>query len=251
MGTIGVMRVFALLALAGGLAAAQSNEVHKTLNLPADGRVLLNTYKGSIRVDTWDRAAIQVDVRIEEDGWFSGPVSAAEARIEARAGGVEIKSEYDRVKSFFGMGSQPYFHYTIRMPRTARLKIEDYKSEIYVDGLAGDLDLHTYKGLVRATGLEGGFILDTYKGDVRAEFARFGGRTSVDTYKGDIALELPRDAKFGLRADLERKARFDSDFAVSSRTSGGRNRIVSGPVNGGGPELRFQSYKGRLRLIKR
>lgn len=254
MGTNSGMRVLALLALAGGLAAAQSKEVHKTVPLAADGRVEMDNYKGSIRVEAWDRAEVQVDVRIEEDGgFFAAPVSYADARVEARAGVVEIESRFDRLKTFFGIGgSQPSFHYTVRMPRQARLKIEDYKSEIEVEGLAGDLDVHTYKGRLRARALEGGLLVDTYKGDVDAVFARFGGRTSVETYKGSVDLELPRGTGFDLRADLERKARFDSDFALPPRSSSGRRgTLMSGSVNGGGPELRVQSYKGSLRLLER
>ena len=164
MATLHATRVLVLLAAAGGLAAGQTKEVHKTLPLAADGRVWVDTYKGSVRVTTWDRPEVQVDVRIEEDrGPFAGPVAYADARIEARGGGVEIESTFNRWKTPFGIGgSMPFFHYTIRMPRGARLRIDDYKSESDVQGLAADLEVKTYKGRVRVLGLEGALRAETY-----------------------------------------------------------------------------------------
>jgi len=42
--------------------------------------------------------------------------------------------------------------------------------------------------------------------------------------------------------DVQRKAALDSDFAGNRR---------NGAVNGGGPDLRLKSYKGRFRLVAR
>jgi hypothetical protein len=268
MGTLVVLRPAVLLAMTAGLAAGQAKEVHKTVPINAGDRVIIDTYKGSIRVSTWDRNEVQVDARIEEDfGWFGASAALGDVSVENRAGAVEIKSEFERLKTFFGLGSQPFFHYTIQMPRTARLQIKDYKSETDIRGVAADVEVKTYKGSLRVSdvtgtltvdtykgdvdiyNLAGGLLLDTYKGDVRADLRTFDRRSRVETHKGRVDLTLPRGAAFELRADLERKTDFASDFAVA----GGRraNEAVSGPVNGGGPELTLKSYKGDLRLLER
>src|SRR5207249_11790718 len=114
-------------------------------------------------------------------------------------------------------GNRPLFHYTVRMPRSARLRIKDYKSETEVDGLAAELDVNTYKGSVRVRELAGALTLTTYKGDVRAEFSALNARSRVETYKGTIELEVPKASKFDLHADLGRRARLDSDFTQARR----------------------------------
>jgi hypothetical protein len=249
------MKLFlSLLLIAVSGFAAASKDVHRTVPLAADGRLTIDTYKGSIRVSTWDRAEVDIAVRIEEDSsWIPQPVDAADVRIDAGAREVRLESHYDVPRFFSFTGSQPFFHYTIRMPRTANLRIKDYKSETEVEDLAADLDMETYKGSVQVRGLAGALRLSTYKGDVRADFAEFNTRSTVETYKGRIDLGVPQQAGFELQAELERKAELHSDFTQFVRTSSRRDRskTIRGPVNGGGPLLRLESYKGSFRLRQR
>ena len=246
-----------ILTLAGALAAADSKDVHRTLPLDSTGRLVIETYKGSIRVSTWDRNEVDVAVRIEEDwGWFPDSIRHADLEVDARQREVRLKSDY-HAHPFSFSGSQPLFHYTIRMPRSAELRIKDYKSESEIEGLSGDLEVNTYKGSLRARDLAGALTLNTYKGEVLAEFSKFDKRSQVDTYKGTIELNLPRAAKFDLRADLGHRAGLNSDFtrSASVRTSrvGRRpsNSFLDGAVNGGGPELRLKSHKGTFRVRER
>jgi hypothetical protein len=244
----------ALLALSAGALAGQSKEIRKTLPLNADGDVEISTYKGSVRVSTWDRAEVDLVVRIEEDndfGFLSQPVDAAELRIDARQTEVRLRSHYFTPGILVFTGSRPLFHYTLKMPRTARLKIEDHKSEIAIEGLAGELQLDTYKGTARIRDLSGALMLHTYKGDVHAEFASFNARSSIDTYKGDIDLALPRSAGFELHTDFDRRADLTSDFSQVVRASSRGRRSTTGLVNGGGQVLSLKSHKGYFRLRAR
>jgi hypothetical protein len=45
-----------------------SREIHKTLPLKSDGRLVIDTYKGSITIATHDKPQVEVDVKIESDG---------------------------------------------------------------------------------------------------------------------------------------------------------------------------------------
>lgn len=247
-------------ALAGESTA--SREVHRTVALDADGRVSLDTYKGSIRVSSWDRPQAEVTARVEADGscghtrYQAELVRDTDVSIEGEGRSLRIRSDYDRVKDrsvwhFFSLcSSLPFVHYTISMPRTARLEVKDYKSEIHVSDLASEVRLSTYKGDVRLSGLSGSLELDTYKGDVRAAFLKLSGDSRLDTYKGDIQISLPRDARFAVSADVGRRARFDSDFPVlwKSGSRRGRGDRAAGAVNGGGPELSLKTYRGSFRL---
>jgi len=236
--------LFLITALAGVLSAADSKEIRRTVPLDPEGRVVLETYKGTIYVSTWDRDEVVVDVRIEEDrsGWFFGaqPVSRSDVKIDASRAEVRLESKSDIVPTILS-GAVPFFRYTIRMPRRASLRIKDYKSEADIDGLGGDLDLNTYKGTVRVRDLSGRLRLNTYKGTVRADFSDFKNNSSIETFKGSIELGLPRESRFDLRNDLGRRAGLDSDFPYRR----------DGPVNGGGPDLRLKSHKGRFRLVAR
>src|ERR1700709_1443672 len=78
----------------GALAAADSKDIHRTFPLDSRGHVTLDTYKGSIRVSTWDRNEIDVAVRIEQDGdLFAQNVKAADVRFDASPSDVRMTSE--------------------------------------------------------------------------------------------------------------------------------------------------------------
>ncbi|HSP93267.1 MAG TPA: DUF4097 family beta strand repeat-containing protein [Thermoanaerobaculia bacterium] len=253
---------FAVLLAAGAAAqAADVKEVHQTLPLDRDGRVAVDTYKGTVTVTTWDKPEVRVDARIEPDGddrESREKVQWTEVRISGGGSSVEIKSDYDEVKhhehhGFLGLfdyesGSLPFVRYTIQIPATARLLIEDHKSSISVSDLKADLKLHTYKGTARVANLDGAARVETYKGDVRVEFARFTRASRFDTHKGEIDVRLPKDSRFELDADAGRHGDIDSDFAMMTHASRSHGARAQGAVNGGGPDLHMTTYKGALRI---
>ena len=250
------------LSVAAGAQASDIKEVHKTLALDKDGRVSIHTYKGSVAVTTWDRPEVQIDARIEPDGddrYDREKVQWTEVRISGGGSSVHIVSDYDDVRrhehhGLFGIfdwdsGSLPFVRYTIQMPATASLAIEDHKSDIKVSDLKADLKLNTYKGTARVTNLDGAVRAETYKGELRVEFARYTRASRFETYKGEIELRMPKDSRFDLDADSGRRGDVETDFAILSRAGrSNRSYRATGSVNGGGPELRMTTYKGTLRI---
>ena len=246
-----LLRCLVLISTAAGiLAAADSKDIHKTFPLDSHGSVTIDTYKGSIHVTTWDRNEVDVSVRIEEDGEvFAQSIKRADVRFDASPRDIRMKSDS---QWFFLDGVQPLYQYTVKMPRTASLRIKDYKSESDITDLAADLQLNTYKGSLQLRNFTGGLTVNTYKGDIRADFAAVTAPVRVDTYKGDIDLRMPRDSRFDLSTDIgRRRGEPDNDFARYVKTANSRDRIHRSQVNGGGPEVRVRSYKGEFRLRAR
>lgn len=260
------MKILATTTVLAGLLltvpvaqAADTKEVHKTMPLERDGRVTVHTYKGSVNVTTWDRPEVRIDARIEPDGIDrdqARKVSETEVRIASSAGLVSIRSDYDGIRNHHGLfgifnpdwGTLPFVHYTIQMPATARLEIEDHKSDIQVSDLKADLKLHTYKGTAKVAGLDGAARLETYKGEVRVVFARFSRDSRFETYKGEVEVRLPRDSHFALDADAGRRGDVQTDFPMTTQAGRHWATRVSGAVNGGGPQLRLTTYRGTLRI---
>jgi DUF4097 and DUF4098 domain-containing protein YvlB len=236
-----LLRCLALIATAAGiLAAADSKDIHRTFPLDSRGHVTIDTYKGSIRVSTWDRNEIDVTVRIEEDGdVFAQRVKRADVRFDASP--IDVRITSNNQWSFFLDGSAPLYHYTIRMPKTASLRIKDYKSESNISDLTSELQFETYKGSLQLRNYAGGLTVNTYKGDIRAEFAAVTAPIRIETYKGSVDLRMPRDSHFDLHTNLGRNADLENDFT----------RYVPASNTPGGPELRLKSYKGEFKLRAR
>lgn len=255
----------AALALAAAVAfpsdaSLPTRDVSKTLPLAAGESVRVETYKGTVKVTTWDKAEVAVDARIEADDSCGSLkdmarwVDQTRVVIEKRHGGVSITSDYDaieHVSGWFGScTSRPFVRYTIHMPKDAPLRIKDYKSDLIVKDLAADLDVNTYKGHLDVTGLSGGLKIETYKGEVNAGIVRLAGDVRAETYKGSIVLHLPGAAGFELSAESGRGSLNVEFPAETGRGSHRRGLVAKGAVNGGGPRVSLRTDKGSLALRK-
>jgi hypothetical protein len=256
--------LFFLVLFGAPAVLAAAREVNRTLELSPTGRVFVDTYKGSVRVSTWDSPRVEIRARIEPDGncdTNEERVRDTEVRIDSSPDSIRIRSDYDKIRRNSGLWglfqwnceAYPFVHYSLKIPRTASLKIKDYKSEIMVSDLRSDLQIESYKGTMAVTGLDGSLDLETYKGEARIEFTRLGGKSRMDTYKGDIRISMPRSSRFDLDADFGRRGEFHSDFSLNMNTQGtrGRHERLRSSVNGGGPLLYLKTYKGALRLRQR
>jgi hypothetical protein len=233
----------ALLAAAPLAAEGPSKTVEKTLPLAADGRLTVDTYKGRVQVTPWDRAEASIRAVVTPDGSCevaSELVEKTRIRIEGGGREVRVRTDYDDLpRRFFSFssdcGNRPFVAYEIRMPRAATLRVDDYKSRISVDGMAGPVGIESYKGTMRLTGLAAPLEVDTYKGDVVAEFESLGGPVKVETYKGEIELVLPKGAAVDLDDRVGRRGNLRAELTESR----------------GGTPVTVETYKGTIRLRTR
>ncbi len=258
--------LFLLLSFALVCQAQDFREVRKSGEFGQNGRLSIDTYKGTIKILTWDKSEIEILARIESDGWdrrSREKVEDTEIRIDLSPHSARIKTDYDRVKErhngFLGLfrgddsGNLPLVHYTIKVPKTTNLDVKDYKSRTEVNDIESDVNIETYKGEVEVGRLSGSLTLETYKGEARVSFARLVGRSRFETYKGSIDISLPKGKGFELDADIGRHGTFDSDFAIErDRRRDRRSSLeLRSPIHGGGPLVRLKTDHGTIRLLER
>jgi hypothetical protein len=241
------------LLLAGTAQAQRTKSINERIPLSPRGEVIVDTYKGSITVDTWDRDEVDIEIIVEADR-DEELVADTEVHIRRSGDRVSLETDYEAAKRLHERRwgddyNLPFVHYRITMPRTAGLRVDDYKSEIHIADLRADLDLETYKGIVDIRNLDGALRLETYKGDVTVDFSDLAGPSSFETYKGTIGIRLPRDAGFDLDADVGRKGDLDADFRASNYRDS--DETYRGEINGGGPRLSLDTFKGTYRLYTR
>ncbi len=244
----------------------ESREVSKTVSIKPDGRVTIDTYKGTVTVSVWDKPSVEIHAKIEADDEYADKYSEEKVReteivIDNSEGSVRIKTDYDGVKSHWGgffslfddTGSLPLVHYTVRMPATAQLRIKDFKSRTAVTGARSDIDVNTFKGSAELNDLEGSLRFETYKGEARISFVKITDRSRVETFKGDVTVILPKNLAFDLDADFGYRTDLRSDFQIEKQGRSRRHSNIAyrGPVNGGGPSLVLRSTKGTIDLRQR
>ena len=226
------MKYVVILALASltAVSAADFRDVNKTVALPGNGRVEISTHKGSIRVSTWDRQEVEIQARIEAEPGSAMDrrrFDATEVRIESSADAVHIKTYYPDFNWCCGdNGSNPEVRYTIKMPKTARLTIEDHRSETEVTGLLGALDLTTFRGTAHIHGQGGALHLDTHRGDVQVEFSSFAAGSKVTNYRGTVELSIPKSSRFNVETSSGRRGSIETDFAVTTHVISRRGEAI-------------------------
>jgi len=247
------MLFFLMLAVAVIAAAATEKRVHKTAALDPNGSLSIDTHNGTVVVTTWNQPAVDVVARIEpgEDA-TAEDVDKTEINVSGSGSSVRVESDYTRVGShfaWFGITRDlPLVHYTISMPATAHLTIDDHNSKVRVTGLRNDLRVNSHNGSVEVADLDGAASIETHNGDIRVGYRTFAKSSSFETHNGSIELRLPAGARFHVNANGHHMG-VDSDFPTTITKSPREGRYV-GDVNGGGPELRVSTHNGSLRLKK-
>lgn len=297
MSTTRILSLFLSLLVLGLLAptapaTAQAQRISDTVALDPDGSVSIDNHEGSITVTTWDRDAVQYEVEIDADEG-SEQLRNTEIEVDHSSRSLRLATTHrDRGDdgSWFSWnngGNIPDVHYTIQMPRTARLTIDDHESEIEVTGLQADLLIDTHEGPIRITDQQGDVLIDshesemdlanvtgaltidTHEGDLTVDnlrgaleidahdgsadvtFAALTDDIEIDTHDGRFTLTFPGDVGFDLRTDFNDDADLDSDFDIASlrmASDDDDEANYRGAFNGGGPRIDLESHDGRFTL---
>lgn len=268
--------------------AQASRTVTRTFDLAGDGTVTLDTHKGRVEVETWDRERAHVEAHIEGDETAS--VQDTKIRFDASDDRLDIETDYDDVeegRTFFGLFSfvsadRPETDYTLTIPQTAdlvvdtysastavshlqgKMRFDGYSANLTVNRIAGPLHADTYSGRVEVGRADGALVADTYSGDVRAD--SLSGPVEFSTFSGAATfgfVALPDDCTFesysgavtvtlpnstGAVVDTPEGA-LDSDLPVRTERAG--DDRIRATIGEGGPLFRFDTYSGTLSVRSR
>jgi len=266
----------ALVALPAALAA-QTRTFDRALDLDAGARLTLISEKGSVTLTSWDQERIEIHARIEAPSGVASDyareaVDATEIEVTGDRRSLRIAPDYDKVPSerrWLGGESRtvPEVHFEIKAPRRLDLRLDVDRSETRLSGFEGRIDIVSDRGdidasdlagslrlevdrgdRVRFTGVSGSFDIEADRSDVRVAVAKLDDDSRVEIDRGEIELGVAAAQGLDLRADIERRADFDSDFPVTMRgSSDGRFEAA---INGGGPRLTIHSERAPVRLRK-
>ena len=130
------------LLLAVSAHAQVSQEFHRTVSLPSNGRVSLDNVNGNVEITGWDRNEVQIDaVKKARD-----QQRLDEARIEVETGSdyVKIRTQYPHNHTNNNPAS---VHYTLHVPQNARLdRISLVNGALTVQKVVGEVDASLVNG---------------------------------------------------------------------------------------------------------
>lgn len=247
------------------LACAQDNADRVTVPLSDPSRpatVTATLLNGAITVTGYNGR----EVIIESKGIAEHqrhPPRGAEGmhRIDSGIGGFTAEEENNivHIKTPLSGGDL-----RLQVPFNTSLKLKTMNGgDLKVDHVTGDLDLQNMNGEVIATNVTGSVLANSMNGKVLVSFDRIttDKPMAFTTMNGDVDVTLPADTKATLRMKSDQGEVY-TDFDVKlnpnatpqvedGRSKGGRYRVkidrsTVGTINGGGPDLKFQTFNGNI-----
>jgi hypothetical protein len=267
---------FAAMAAAQDAGAPQ--RITATFKDPAAPRKLeVNLLMGNITVRGAERADALVEYTLH------GP--AAQRRVKEppppgmhRIGGtgtLEVTEDNNTVRVDGGGLFSNLGDVTIQVPTQTSVTIATSfgGGKIVVENISGEIEVGNLAGEVDITNVSGSVVAHTMNGKVVASLSRVtpGKNMSFSTFNGDIDVTLPADAKANLKARAD-NGEIYTDFDVKLEPQeasaapaqvDARGRVikpklkrrgdgaVTGTINGGGPEIQFTTFNGRILIHKK
>jgi hypothetical protein len=186
--------------------------------------------------------------------------------------GLDITEESNTVK----VNSQGIFGGTardmvIQVPVQTSVNVKTmFGGSMTIENISGDIEAENFNGQVTINNASGSVVAHSMNGKITVSLNRVPPDKSMSfsTFNGDVDVTLPADtkARFKMRTDF---GDIFTDFDVKmeanaapvveeSKDKSGKSRrrvrvdgTQSGTINGGGPEMQFTTFNGRILIHKK
>ena len=228
---------------------------------------------GGITVTGYNGKEVVVEARVRgrESGRESKPNPKAEGlrRLDSRGTGLSVE-EQDNVVNIGVRVLNRTVDLIIQVPFNSSLNLKCLNDgDIQVDRVSGEIDANDLNGLVKLTNISGAVVAHSLNEDVTVIFDKVTPEKSMSfsSLNGDIDVTLPADTKARVKLKSD-NGEIYSDFDIRTEASpsaakvtesgrkDGRFRVqfekaMYGSINGGGPEMQFTTFNGKIYLRKK
>jgi len=168
----------------------------------------------------------------------------------------------------------------IKVPKQTTLDLKTMNGSISVEGISGEMTIDAMNGHINVQDASGPVVAHSMNGRIVASLTQVSAAkaSSFSSMNGSIEVTLPADLKARLKMKTDRGEIYtDFDVKVESATGptasttvaqdGARktglpslpnlpslprlDRTLYGTINGGGPEMQFITYNGRIVIRKK
>jgi hypothetical protein len=188
-----------------------------------------------------------------------GAAPKAPTRAESSIPGVKIEEDDNVVTVKVDRRTSPS-GLVIQVPFKTSLQLgSPVDGAISVENVEGEIEASNVNGGIVLTGISGSVVAHSVNGRVQARLEKYapGKPMSVSTVNGGIDVTLPPDTAANVKMTTL-NGRLENDFAIESDRPAGKTgrpgprppsgKVVSGPINGGGPDFQFRTVNGNVHL---
>jgi len=273
MKTLAVL--FATAALACGYEVEDKETIHQSF--PAATRLDLDNVNGYVHVTGYNGTEIVMDAQktIRAESQDRLDVAKRDVKLETSQSGGEVKLYVDGpfrchcsdggsgIHDHGHLGYSVEYDFEIKVPAGAVLRLATVNGHLQVENTTGDFDLSSVNGAIEFTEGSGSGNVHTVNGRITATFARNpSNATSFKTVNGTIEASFRPNLSADVRLKTFHGAAY-TDFdttalpnaaPVAEQRNGKfvyrSNRSSAVRVCSGGPEYKFETLNGSIRILK-
>ncbi len=157
---------------------------------------------------------------------------------------------------------------TVEVPSNSSMKLTTINDgDIEVSNVKGDVEISNTNGSISLSGVNGSAVLDALNGNITVIFAGVTPDKSMSfsSLNGTIDVTFPANLKARMKMKTE-QGEIYSDFDIKMETSPAKvednsrgrrgkyrvslDKMMTGTVNGGGPEMQFKNLNGDIYIRK-
>ncbi len=212
--------------------------VDESRPLAKNGRFSLENTNGRVEVKGWDEERVSIEAT--KRAGSERALEELKVEIVGEGDSLKVRTRYPRPRFMGGSGRVDY---TIRVPRTAQVSVENVNGRVEVLGVAAQVEAQTVNGSVEVRDAAGEVEASAVNGSVQVQMARVdpSGRSRLRTTNGSVRLTLPADASAeieagtvngGVSCDFELENEHKTRRKLDGRIGAGGAHFDLGAVNG-------------------
>ena len=242
------------------------------------GTVRVGLLNGSIKVVGYEGKDVQLTARVRSDGDepehdhdedSQRAKSAGMRRLRNTSTGLVVEEE-DNIMEISVEAMSRTVDVSLKVPRRTSLELNTTNDgDIDVDGVEGEFEINNTNGAVTLTNVSGSVVAHALNEDLVVRFLKIDPKKSMSfsSMNGDVDVTLPAAVKADVRIKTDNGEIYtDFDIQMNQRsprveetkenTKGKKYHVrvdssMTGSLNGGGPELRFESFNGNIYIRKK
>jgi hypothetical protein len=245
----------------------------KRYSVAAGADVVLETFDGSVKVQSWERP--EVLVAIEKRGPDREMAAAIEVTATQTGDRIEVRAHEPKGRhDFVGLGNvqSASVSFVVSVPRAVKLTTQTGDGSITVENIDGTINLRSGDGSIRATSLAGDVTARTEDGSIHLE----GAMAALQATTGDGSVVIEALEGSVMKSDWEIATgdgsivfrvpgTFNADIDASSRDGNVRGELtglehertdddresLKGRLGSGGHRVTLRSGDGSIRVVNR
>lgn len=266
------MKILLVLIAAAALARGFDQQEKETIRqtFPATARLDVDNVFGSIHVVGYSGGEIQMTAEKTIDAESQDRMDAAkrEVKLDTTQSGDQLRIYVDgpfRHRDSWHPGYRVTYDFELKVPAATAVRLAAVNhGHIRLEGTSGAFDLSNVNGGIDLAEVSGAGGARTVNGKISAAFAQNPpASSSFKSVNGNIEASFRPNLSADIRVKTMNGAAY-TDFdtvllantAAVNRRQGGKfvyraDRSNTLRIGAGGPEIRFETLNGDIRIIKR